>query len=151
METTRREKWRACTRGRMRRKDESQRKEEGTRGGREGGGIGREFEESGVRASYFNILSALRGITHTTSGRPIFETDHKRGGARPRVPGNGKTNEPGPSARKHLTKITTRVTIGSPCRFTSPRITRNFDIEIRREIRISFATLYHLLWIRALD
>lgn len=28
--------------------------------------------------SYFNILSALRGITHTTSGRLIFETDHKR-------------------------------------------------------------------------
>lgn len=53
METTRGGKWRACKR-------KNAAKHEG--GGGEGG---REFEERRIRESYFNILSALRGITHT--------------------------------------------------------------------------------------
>lgn len=53
METTRGGKWRAC-------KKKNAAKHEG--GGGEGG---REFEERRIRESYFNILSALRGITHT--------------------------------------------------------------------------------------
>lgn len=36
---------------------------------------------SGIRPSYFNILSALRGIAHTTAKRPIFEANEVLGGA----------------------------------------------------------------------
>lgn len=71
----------ARARGRMRRKGRARKGRRGEWG---------ENSKSGVRASYFNILSALRGITHTTSGRPIFETDHKRRSAASFL---GKRNE----------------------------------------------------------
>lgn len=50
------------------------------RSSRRGTGVhgGARGERRHTRPSYFNILSALRGITHTTAERPIFEAKEGR-------------------------------------------------------------------------